>query len=253
MTDYAPFEFVDESDQPGAVPGLVLVCDHATNIVPPGIPALGVPPQDMGRHIAWDVGAAAVTKGLATALGAKAVLSQFSRLVIDPNRGEDDPTLVMKLYDGSIIEGNRSVDATEIERRLTMLHRPYHAQITSALDQAGPEPVLVSMHSYTPQLRGRPPRPWHIGLLWDRDDRLVSPLFELLQERKELCVGDNEPYSGHLAGDCMWLHGTQRGIPHVLIEIRNDLIEDAGGQEEWTAMLAPILRQAIARVRSDAI
>lgn len=253
MPDYTPFEIIDETHKPDPIEGLILVCDHATNIVPPGIQPLGVPPEDMQRHIAWDVGAAAVTRGLTQALGAKAVLSRFSRLVIDPNRGEDDPTLVMKLYDGSIIEGNRHVDAVEVERRLTELHRPYHAQVGHALDQAGPKPVLVSMHSYTPQLRGKPPRPWHIGLLWDRDARLVSPLMQLLQAQPGMCVGDNQPYTGNLAGDCMWMHGTERGVPHVLIEIRNDLIEDAAGQAEWTALLAPILRQAIAQMRGEAI
>ena len=253
MSDYTPYEVIDAAETAEPVPGLVLVCDHATNIVPPGIAPLGIPEADMARHIAWDVGAAGVTRGLAGTLGAKAVLSRFSRLVIDPNRGEDDPTLVMKLYDGTIIEGNRSVDAAEVERRLETLYRPYHAQVEAALDAAGPDPVLVSMHSYTPQLRGKSVRPWHIGLLWDRDDRLVVPLLDLLREEPDLFVGDNEPYSGQLAGDCMWMHGTQRGIPHVLVEIRNDLIEDAAGQAHWVELMTPILRAAIARMRSAAI
>ena len=253
MTDYTPFDVVDHSSHPGRVHGLVLVCDHASNIVPPGVTPLGISDADMNRHIAWDVGAAGVTRHLAQDLGARAVLSRFSRLVIDPNRGEDDPTLVMKLYDGTIIEGNRNVDAAEVARRLKDYHRPYHQQISAALDSVEADPVLVSMHSYTPQLNNRPVRPWQIGLLWDHDDRLVKPLLHLLREEPDLFVGDNEPYSGQLAGDCMWMHGTQRGIPHVLIEIRNDLISDTEGQQAWADRLAPILREAIAEMRRTAI
>src|SRR5690606_32930370 len=182
--------------------------------------------------------------------GAEAVLSTWSRLVIDPNRGEDDPTLVMRLYDGSLIPGNRPVGRAEIERRLDAWHRPYHRAIDRALDRAiaeGEAPVLVSIHSFTPQFRGRPLRPWHVGLLWDSDDRLLRPLLRLLRAEPGLCVGDNEPYSGQLQGDCMFTHGTARGIPHVLIEIRNDLIETADGQEEWAERLAPMLRAATAK------
>ena len=253
MTAYSPFETINASDRDDAIRGLVLVCDHASNEIPPGIAPLGLPPQDMARHIAYDVGARDVTLGLADALGGRAVLSRFSRLVIDPNRGEDDPTLVMRLNDGSVIEGNRGVDAAEIARRLEMLHRPYHAEIERALDAAGDEAVLVSMHSFTPQFRGRPFRPWQIALLWDQDDRLVAPLLNLLRIETEYTVGDNEPYSGKLAGDCMWMHGTQRGIPHVLIEIRNDLISDPDGIAEWVELLAPLLRAAIERMRADVI
>lgn len=228
--------------------GLVLVCDHASNNVPPEIGSLGISEADMRRHIAWDVGARGVTLGLARRLGAEAVLSTWSRLVIDPNRGEDDPTLVMKLYDGSIIPANRHIDRAETQRRLDCYYRPYHAAITRALDRAiaeGTEPVLVSMHSFTPQFRGRPLRPWEVGLLWDRDDRLMRPLMRLLQA-EGLTVGDNEPYSGKLHGDCMFTHGTLRGIPLILIEIRNDLIETADKQARWADRLAPLLREAAA-------
>ena len=253
MHDDAPFEIFDHTQQPEGIPGLVFVCDHASNRVPSDVTPLGLPPEDMVRHIAFDVGARGVTIGLAEALGARAVLSRFSRLVIDPNRGADDPTLVMKLNDGSVIEGNRNVDTAEIERRLETLYRPYHAQIDKALDLAGPEAVMVSMHSFTPQFRGRPFRPWQIALLWDEDGRLVAPLLDQLNADTDFNVGDNEPYSGKLAGDCMWMHGTMRGIPHVLIEIRNDLISDAQGEAEWIELLAPILRAAIARMRAQTI
>ena len=228
--------------------GLVLVCDHASNAVPDWVAPLGLPPSDMERHIAWDVGARGVTLELGRLLDAPAILSTWSRLVIDPNRGEQDPTLVMKIYDGSIIQGNRTVGPEETDRRIARLHRPYHTAIDRALDdqaEAGRPPALVSIHSFTPQLRGRPPRPWHVGVLWDQDDRLVRPLLNRLAFEEDIVTGDNEPYSGRLAGDCMWMHGTARDIPHVLIEIRNDLIADVAGQHAWAARLAPLIEGAL--------
>jgi predicted N-formylglutamate amidohydrolase len=249
MTEFHPVEHISPGSGPEAMTSLILLCDHARNAVPPEIGDLGLPPEDMGRHIAWDVGARAVTLGLAARLGTGAVLSTFSRLVIDPNRGEDDPTLVMRLYDGSIIPGNRQVDRVEIERRRDVYHRPYHGAITEAIDEtveAGETPVLISIHSFTPQFKGRPRRPWHVALLWDSDDRLLRPLLARLRAEGDLVVGDNEPYSGQLRGDCMWTHGMRRGLPHVLIEIRNDLIESANDQADWAARLAPMIRDAVA-------
>ncbi|GMG84933.1 N-formylglutamate amidohydrolase [Paralimibaculum aggregatum] len=236
----------------GAITDLVLVCDHARNRVPAEIGGLGLGAEDMGRHIAYDIGARGVTLGLAERLGAAAVLSTVSRLVIDPNRGEDDPTLVMRLYDGSVIPGNRRVTAEEVARRIAAYHRPYHAAIDAELDRvlaAGGVPALVSIHSFTPQLRNRPWRPWHIGLLWDRDDRLLRPLARRLAAEPDLVVGENEPYTGRLAGDCMWRHGTNRGIAHVLVEIRNDLIATPETEAAWAERLAPALRDALAAFR----
>ena len=253
MTSFHPVERISPGSGPGALTRLVLVCDHARNAVPPEIGDLGLPPDEMARHIAYDIGARGVTLGLAARLGAGAVLATFSRLVIDPNRGEDDPTLVMRLSDGTVIPGNRHVGPGEIERRLNAYYRPYHAAIEEAIAEiqaAGERPVLVSIHSFTPQFRGRPRRPWHVGLLWDRDDRLVKPLLRLLRAEPDLVVGDNEPYSGQLRGDTMWRHGTARGLPHVLIEIRNDLIETPEGQAGWAARLAPMIRAAIAEMEA---
>ena len=245
------FHPVEEVEgKPGGVEGLLLLCDHARNAVPPELD-LGLPEADMARHIAWDVGARGVTLGLAERLGAPAVLSTFSRLVIDPNRGDDDPTLVMKLYDGSLIPGNRHVDAAEVERRLNAYYRPYHDTVRGRLDAMAAEapPMIVSMHSFTPQFKGRAARPWHVGLLWDQDDRLMRPLLAELEREPDLCVGDNEPYSGQLRGDCMYQHGTARGFAHVLIEIRNDLISTEDGQRDWADRLAPMITRAVAEAR----
>ncbi|SDW90722.1 Predicted N-formylglutamate amidohydrolase [Albimonas donghaensis] len=235
---------------PDADPTILLLCDHAANTVPAEINGgdLGLPPEDMARHIAYDVGARAVTLALAERLGCPAVLSTFSRLVIDPNRGEDDPTLVMRLNDGSVIPANRHAGPDEVARRLADWHRPYHDAIRGIIDRAearGVRPVLISMHSFTPQFRGRPPRPWHVSVLWDRDERLPAPLLGLLREEGDLVVGDNEPYLGALDGDTMNVHGTRRGLMHALIEIRNDLIASPEGQAVWAERLAPILRNAV--------
>ncbi len=233
----------------------LLVCDHARNRVPPEIGSLGLPEAEMARHIAYDIGARGVTLGLAARLGCAAVLSTVSRLVVDPNRAEDDPTLVMRLYDGTVIEGNRRLSAHEIERRIVAYHRPYHAAIDRAIDgilAEGAEPALISVHSFTPRLAGRPWRPWHLGLLWDRDDRLLRPLARRLEAEPDLVVGENEPYTGRLEGDCMWRHGTNRGVAHVLIEIRNDLVADRTREEAWAARLAPILSDALAELEEGA-
>lgn len=223
----------------------IVICDHARNRVPASVAGgdLGLPAEDMARHIAFDPGAEGVTRALAQALNAPAILSTFSRLVIDPNRGEDDPTLLMRLYDGTIIPANRHSDSTERDRRIADWHRPYHGAVWRVLNQH-PKGALVSIHSFTPQLRGRAPRPWHLGVLYAEDARLARPFIDIANAEPDLCVGDNRPYSGHLPGDTMDRHGVQTGRPHVLIELRNDLISTAETQAAWGIRLARLLRAA---------
>lgn len=244
--DIPPVETVEAR----GTPGLLLLCDHARNRVPPctGGGTLGLPPEDMARHIAFDVGARGVTLALADLLGAAAILSTVSRLVIDPNRGEDDPTLVMQLYDGSIVPGNRGVGAAEIARRRARFWQPYHAAIAARLDalaRQGIRPALVGIHTMTRQLRGGPPRPWQISVLSGPDRRLADPLLARLRAEPDLVVGDNEPYVGVLAGDTMDRHAVARGLPHVLIEVRNDLVADAAGERHWAERLAGPLRDVL--------
>ena len=224
----------------------LITCDHASNHVPDEVGGtLGLSEGEMGRHIAYDIGAAGVTRRLAERLNAPAILSRFSRLVIDPNRGEDDPTLVMKLYDGTIIPGNRHVDATERKRRLDLFHRPYHDALTEIAARRD-DTVLCAVHSFTPRLVGRHPRPWHIGILYAHDRRLSDPLLARLRAEPDLCVGENEPYLGDLPGDAMDRHALKTGRPHVLIELRHDLIATEDGQNAWADRLAPILDAALA-------
>ena len=229
--------------------GILLLCDHASNEVPADYGDLGLPPREFERHIAYDIGAAAVTRSLARRLGAPAILTRFSRLLIDPNRGRDDPTLVMRLSDGALIPGNATVDLPEILRRIERFYDPYDAAIAHAIERAlaaGHPPALVTIHSFTPVWRGRP-RPWHVGILWDADDRFAKPLLDGLRREGGLAVGDNEPYDGALSGDTVDRHGTVRGLANALIEIRQDLIAGETGAEEWaerfSKLLAPLAAQ----------
>ena len=226
----------------------LITCDHATNCVPPEVNGgdLGLAPEDMRRHIAYDPGALGVTRHLAECLDSPAIFANFSRLVIDPNRGEDDPTLLMKLYDGTIIPANRYAGAEECARRLNAYHRPYHAEY-DRLASRRPDTVIVAVHSFTPQLQARPPRPWHIGLLHGHDDRLALPLLERLKQETDLVAEANVPYSGHLPGDSIARHALEAGLPNVLIELRNDLIAEEATQRAWAQRLAPILSEVLDR------
>jgi predicted N-formylglutamate amidohydrolase len=226
----------------------LITCDHATNTVPPDLGgSLGLTEADMSRHIAFDPGAAGVTRALADALGGTAILSNFSRLVIDPNRGEDDPTLLMRLYDGSVIPGNRNADAAEKTRRLNAYYRPYHDAL-AALAARRHDTVIVAIHSFTRQLKARPSRPWHVGILHAYDRRLSDPLIAALEAEPDLVVGRNEPYPGHLPGDAIDRHALHHGRLNTLIELRNDLIATEASQVGWGKRLAPMLQAALAQV-----
>lgn len=238
---YEPFR-IEGEDRPAR---WLITCDHAANTVPPFVNGgcLGVDAADMARHIAYDIGADGLASALAMHLDAPAIFANFSRLVIDPNRGEDDPTILMKLYDGTIIPGNRHADAAERERRLAACYRPYHAAL-AGLAARQENTVIVSVHSFTRQFRGRPPRPWHVGVLYASDERLTRPLITRLKAEPDLCIGENEPYTGALEGDAIDRHGIAHGRANVLIELRNDLITTLKDQQKWAARLAPVLEKA---------
>jgi predicted N-formylglutamate amidohydrolase len=229
--------------------GLIILCDHARNAFPPDCGTLGLPESQLHRHIAYDIGAEALTRHMASQLGVPALLTHYSRLLIDPNRGEDDPTLIMRLSDGAIVPGNRTLTADERERRLQRYYRPYHAAIAAVIDDcaaAGVMPAILSVHSFTESWKSVP-RPWHAGILWDRDPRLAGPLLEALHAEGDIIVGDNQPYHGGLEGDTMWQHGTQRGLAHALVEVRQDLIRDEAGQVAWGNRLVRVMRQLLER------
>ncbi len=228
--------------------GVIVICDHASNAIPPDYGTLGLPPGELQRHIAYDIGAAAMTRSLAASLRAPAVLSTFSRLLIDPNRGEDDPTLLMRLSDGAVVPGNARTDAAEVERRLARFYRPYDRAIAATIETvfaSGVVPVIVSLHSFTPSWKGVP-RPWHVAVLWDGDPRLPLPLIEALRAGGDLVVGDNDPYDGALAGDTAHRHATLRGLSNVLIEVRQDLIAAENDATAWGRRLADVLAPILA-------
>jgi len=226
---------------PGRVDaGLVVICDHAVNRLPEGYGTLGLAAAELERHIAYDIGAYEVTRQIAATLGAPAIGARFSRLLIDVNRSLDDPTLIMRISDGAVLPGNRHLDAAERDKRVRDYYGPYHLAIDNLIDrgiEAGVPPVLLSIHSFTESWKGVR-RPWDAAILWDRDYRFSVPLLEALRTDPGILVGENEPYDGKLAGDCMWQHGTRRGIAHTIIEVRQDLIRDRQGQTQWAKRIA---------------
>lgn len=225
----------------GRAPALV-ICDHASRHIPPEYGDLGVSEQEIARHIGWDIGAADVARELARLLDAPAVLCGTSRLVIDCNRRLDDPSSIPEASDGTPVPGNRNLSAEERRRRAERFFRPYHAEIERRLDGFAAPPALVSIHSFTPVMNGFV-RPWHVGLLYDEDDRLARPIVAALRREPGLVVGDNEPYSGrHPVGYALGTYGNGRGLAPAVFEVRQDLIETAEKAHIWAARLAHILR-----------
>lgn len=234
--------------------GLLFICDHAGRDVPAAYGALGLPQGAFGRHIAYDIGAAEVTQLLAKDFNAPALLGRYSRLLIDLNRAADDPTLVMPVSDGLIIPCNAGIGEAEVAARIARYYAPYHRAIKTqiaAQREAGKAPALISVHSFTPVWKGTA-RPWHMAVLSSPKDRRLSDLLlKQLRSQPGLVIGDNEPYSGDLAGDTLDQHGLQEGLPHALIEIRQDLIEDAAGQKKMAGLLALLLRSALVELETQ--
>ena len=221
---------------PGAVGGILLICDHASNAVPDGID-LGVDPRLLDKHIAIDIGAGPVTQALAARLGVPAVLATVSRLVIDLHRQPDHPGLMPHISDGHIIPGNEQANRDE---RIARFHRPYHHALVTTIRETRPT-LLASIHSFTPCLeQGGAIRPWEIGILSNRDRRAADLAVALFREAG-IPTGDNEPYSGRMLNATLNRHGEANGIASLAIEIRNDLIGDDAGVARWSDILTPIL------------
>lgn len=242
--DPAPFCVVREA---GHSP-LVLICDHASCTVPEPLHLLGLPQATLETHIGWDIGAAAVARLLAEALDAVLILQSYSRLVIDCNRPLSTPASIAEISDGIPIPGNAALTNLEAERRAAAIFTPYHDRIGLELDTRGTQQrpsVLVSMHSFTPVFQGFV-RPWHIGTLYNRDPRVARVLMSELRADSTLVIGDNEPYAASDTTDfAIPQHGERRRLPHVGIEIRQDLISDQSGQELWARRLAKALGRSV--------
>lgn len=245
--DPAPFRVYNAE---GKAP-ILIVCDHASNAVPARLHGLGLLERDLHRHIALDIGAAEMSEKLADRFDAPAILGGYSRLVIDCNRQLDHPSSISTISDETIIPGNAQLSPEDICRRQDACFWPYHRKIEAYLrdfDQRGVVPAIISMHAFTPYLAGQN-RPWHIGILWDEDDRIARPLIETLKMRGDFEIGENEPYSGKARfGYTIEEHAEAAGRPGVLIEVREDIIstaEDAFAMGDLLAdALSPILAES---------
>lgn len=229
---------------------MLLTCDHASRRVPAALALLGLTEVALAQHIGWDIGAAAVTRILAERLDCPAVLAGYSRLVIDCNRDPSDPSSIPSESDGIAIPGNAALDAAARRARRAQLFEPYHGAIDQQLAHrsiGGRAPAVISMHSFTPRMQGFA-RPWHIGVLWDGEGRIAKPLLEGLRaELDPAAVGDNLPYSAREpVGFTQRHHAFDRGLPHVAIELRQDLIAEEAGAAEWAERLARLLKPILA-------
>lgn len=234
----------------GRAPVLV-VCDHASNRIPAALHNLGLDELALTRHIACDIGAGEVARQLARRLDAPAVLAEYSRLVVDCNRSLDDPTAFLAVSDGEVVPGNRGLTAEAKAGRARQFYEPYHAAIRRHLegfDGRGIVPAFIAVHTFTPILQDVE-RPWEVGILWDTDPRIPVPLMTALRELGA-SVGDNEPYSGRAPSDyTVDHHAEAAGLPHVSIEIRQDLVEEPAGATRWAALLGGALASVLANPR----
>ena len=229
----------------GAAGDVLLLCDHASNAVPADVD-LGIAPELLDLHIAVDIGAAALTRSLAVRLNAPAILATVSRLVIDLHREPDHVGLIPHRSDGHLIPGNETADRAE---RIARFHAPYHRLIRDCIRTRRPR-LILAVHSFTPCLEhGGTPRPWEVGVLYNRDTRAARPAVAWLRGQG-FVTGDNEPYSGRLLNATLNRHAEAQGIPSAAIEVRNDQLRDAAGVARWSAALAGLtnsLRNSLAQ------
>ncbi len=225
-----------------------LICDHAGKRLPQALGNLGLPDTELNRHIAWDIGAAALAAKIADRLDATLISQTYSRLAIDCNRPFASPTSIPPVSEAITIPGNQAISAQDAQRRQRDIFAPYHDRIVAELEAraaAGRPTILVAVHSFTKDFADQPSRPWHVGILYNRDARLARILLDLLRAETGLVVGDNQPYAVDDNSDyAIPVYGEQRGLPHVELEIRQDLLADEPGQEAWARRLVNVLRRA---------
>lgn len=233
---------------------LFVVCDHASNLIPATLGTLGLPEAEHRRHIAWDIGAAGVARRMSEMLNAALVEQGYSRLVIDSNRRPASPAAMPVVSETTEIPGNRNLTQDDRRRRVEEIFTPYHEAIRRLMDARAAtkrRTILVAVHSFTPVFKGQQ-RPWHIGILYNRDPRIGRALLALLRAEAGLTVGENQPYEVDDENDyTIPVHGEQRGVPHVELEIRQDLLEDEAGQAQWAERLARLLPEASHRALGD--
>ena len=241
--DPPPFEVYNPE---GSAP-LLLICDHARPAIPEALGDLGLPPEKLHLHIAYDIGAANVARLLARRLDAPAVLSGYSRLIADCNRAPGDPTMMPAVSDNLPIPGNGDLAEDAIFGRLDTFFWPYHravAHMMARLWRRGPPPALFSVHSFTPSIDGQD-RHWDIGVLWNRDPRMALHLIERLRAHDDLHVGDNEPYSGRDLAYSIDCHGAAAGLASCAVEIRQDHLETVAEATHWASLLGDALEDIL--------
>ncbi len=246
---------VHEDNTTGRSPFL-LTCDHYGRLIPSALGDLGLPAEELTRHIAWDIGIAGVADGLSKQLDAHLVAQRYSRLVIDCNRPPTAPSSIPRISEATMIPGNEGLTRDALEARRAQIFDPYHRRIDEIIDarlRDGMPTVLVALHSFTPVYAGIR-RPWHIGTLYQRDTRLPPRLLRLLRAEADLVVGDNEPYAVSDATDyTIPVHGEARGLMNSGIEIRQDLIADPAGEQQWADRLARILGEIEIAFRAEGL
>jgi predicted N-formylglutamate amidohydrolase len=238
--DPPPYEFYNE----GGTAQVLLVADHASSFIPASLDQLGLDDWVLQRHVAWDIGSDKLVKQLADLLDAPAILSGFSRLIVDPNRQLDDPSAFPEISDGIAIPGNQNLSAESRDLRAKSFFQPYHEAIERRLKQFsdnGIVPAFISIHTCTPVFN-QVIRPWHMGVMWDKDPRIALPMMGKLKQMDGLCFGDNEPYSGRHAHDfTIDHHAEPAGLPYVGIEVRQDLVGTTEGAHKWATVLSDSL------------
>ncbi|OMH30249.1 N-formylglutamate amidohydrolase [Motiliproteus sp. MSK22-1] len=245
--DPLPFRVLNET---GTTP-LLLVCDHASNHVPKHLSNLGLDDQTLQEHVAWDIGSADLAAIITQQLNCRAVLANYSRLLIDVNRNpaDNDPSMIPEISDSYIIPANQDLNSLQKQQRISEIMEPYHRAIEQqmqALQNYSPAPMLFSIHTFTPAMKGcRKPRPWHAGILWNADPRIAKPLMKHLRQHDHLLIGDNEPYSAREVAYTIDRHGHAHGFPNCAIEIRQDLLKDHADCLWWGEKLAEGLKKAL--------
>lgn len=233
---------------PEATRPLLLLCDHASHRLPRVLGDLGVSETARLSHIGWDPGAAAVCRLLADRFQATAILSSYSRLVVDLNRAPGDPSAIPAVSDHLPIPGNQGLSEAEAKRRTEALFWPYHHEVAERIAhlwRLGRPPIIVSIHSCVPAMDGQR-RPWHIGLMYNHDDRVTRAMLAALSGRRPWAVlGENQPYSGKDIGFTVNTHAEPAGLPSLGVEFRQDLVTDAAGIADWAALFGDALAEVL--------
>ena len=237
MNSYSPFEIINKNSSSN----LIFICEHASNFIPPAYHDLGLTKGQLLQHIAWDIGAKSLTAALAKKLSCPAINACFSRLLIDPNRGLKQKGLIPEISDHIAIKDNLNLKSEDENNRINQYYKPFHSAVSKLIhNNQNSQPILFNIHSFTPEINNVK-RPWKIGLLWNEDLRIRDLLLPLLEE-KGFDVGDNEPYSGKDLYFTLDHHAAPHGLPHIMIEIRQDQINTPEGVLKYCDILNPLIK-----------